>query len=188
VRLFLAIPVEEEILRSLERGVSRLRESRAAVRWVRPEAIHQTIKFLGETRQERVDTLIRSTTAVCDRFQPFPISVTGLGAYPDPRRPRVIWAGVRELSGSLQRLWKSIEETTEKLGWLREKRGFSPHITLGRVKGSINLARLSEIIMSMENEHWGDQEAGNLVLYHSRLNPDGARYEKVHVFPLGKSG
>jgi 2'-5' RNA ligase len=155
---------------------------------VKPEATHQTIKFLGETPQDRVDALVRSITEVCKNVEPFPIAVAGLGAYPDLRRPRVIWAGVREMSGTLRSLWMSAEKTTENLGWPREKRGFSPHITLGRVKGAINLDRLSEIIRSLESEQWGDQEVRDLVLYHSRLETKGAVYEKVHVFPLGKSG
>jgi len=187
VRLFLAIPVREEILRSLERGVGRLRESRAAVRWVKPVAIHQTVKFLGEAESDRIKALVTSMTAVCDDFAPFPITITGMGAFPGLRSPRVIWAGVRETSGILEKLWIMTEETAENLGWTREKRGFSPHITLGRVKGSLNIARLSEAIRSLENEHWGEQEVRDLVLYRSHLKPEGPEYEKVHVFPLGKT-
>jgi 2'-5' RNA ligase len=186
MRVFLAITVSPEIRDSLEQAVNRLRESRAAVRWVNPDAVHQTVKFLGDTPEDRLGDLISSMTPVCDGIVPFPITVVGLGAYPDTRRPRILWAGVREPSGTLQRLWKHTEETAETLGWQREKRAFSPHITLGRVKGPMNLPRLREIIGSLENEHWGDQEVRNLVLYRSHLNPGGVEYEIVHVFPFGK--
>ena len=188
MRIFLAIPIREEVLRSLDHGISRLRESRAAVRWVKPGGIHQTVKFLGETRQDRVEALIEAMDLVCNMIEPFPIAVTGMGAYPDLRRPRVVWAGVHEPSGALHLLWRNTELATERLGWERERRGFTPHVTLGRVKGPINLARLTETIRSLENEHWGDQEVRDLVLYRSHLKPDGAVYEKVHVFPLGKHG
>jgi len=186
LRIFLAITINPEIRASLERAVSRLRESRAAVRWVRPDAIHQTIKFLGETPEDRLEGLIGSVTSLCEGMVPFQMSVSGLGAFPEIRRPRVVWAGVQEPSGTLLRLWKETEETTRMLGWQREKRGFSPHITLGRVKGTINLGRLNEAVRSLEDEHWGDQEVGSMVLYQSRLKPGGAEYEVVCVFPFGK--
>jgi 2'-5' RNA ligase len=187
LRLFLAIAVSPEIRGSLERAVNRLRESRAAVRWLKPDAVHQTVKYLGDTPEDDLDGLIRSMRSVCADVVPFPITVTGLGAYPDARRPRIVWAAVREPSGTLQQLWKDTEEAAHTLGWQREKRGFTPHITLGRVKGSMNIPRLREIIRSMENEHWGEQEVRNLVLYRSHLKPGGAEYEIVHVFPFGRA-
>lgn len=187
MRLFLAFDVSPEIRGSLEGAVKRLRESRAPVRWVKHDAIHQTIKFLGDTPEDRLEGLIGKMTSVCGDIVPFPIAVTGLGVFPDARRPRIVWAGVREPSGTLQRLWKQTEETAQTLGWQREKRGFSPHITLGRVKGTINITRLNEVIGSLEDEHWGEQDVRDLVLYRSHLKPGGAEYEVIHVFPFGKT-
>ena len=186
MRLFLAIPVREEIIESVGKGIDRLRETRAAVRWVKPEGVHLTVRFLGETAEDRVDTLIEVISSVCGTFHPFPLWVEGLGAYPDIRRPRVIWAGVRETSGVLARLGAATEKVVTEVGWEKEKRGFSPHITLGRVKGSINLPRLTEAMRSLADEHWGDQEVEDLVLFRSRLKPEGAVYEIVHRFCLGK--
>ena len=187
MRLFLAVDVSSQVRGSLEECVKHLRETRAPVRWVKPEAIHMTIKFLGETPEEKLKDLIAAMESVCGCIMPFPITVTGLGAYPNLRRPRIIWAGVQEASGTLQRLWNHSEDAARTLGWEKEKRGFSPHITLGRVKGSINLPRLSEVVKSLESKQWGDQEVPNLLLYSSRLKPGGAEYEVVHVFPFGKS-
>ena len=187
MRLFFTIRVREEIIRSVGKGVDRLRETRAAVRWVKPEGIHLTVRFLGETGEDRVDALVGAMSAVCGTFHPFPLRVEGLSAYPDLRRPRVIWAGVREPSGVLVRLGAATEKTVVEMGWKKEKHGFSPHITLGRVKGSINITRLTEVIRSLTDERWGDQEVEDLILFRSRLKPEGAVYEKVHVFPLGKT-
>jgi len=186
MRLFIAIQVRDEILDSLGKGVERLRETRAAVRWVKPGGIHLTVRFLGETGPDRVHALVGTISAVCDKFEPFPLWVTGMGAYPDLRRPRVVWAGVEESSGILNRLWMSTEKAVSEIGWEKEKRGFSPHITLGRVKGPINITRLTEVMQSLENEHWGEQEVRDLILYRSQLKPEGIIYEKVQVFPLGK--
>ena len=186
MRLFLALPIEKQILNALANATDRLRESRAPVRWVRPEGMHLTMKFLGDTDDNRVEPLVEAVTGVTQSILPFPISVTGVGGYPNLRRPRVLWAGVVENSGTLERLWKGVEEETERLGWEREKRRFSPHVTIGRVKGNMNIARLATAMEGIKDEHWGDQEVDSLVLYSSQLKPGGAVYEKVHVFELGK--
>ena len=186
MRLFLAIPVDKQILDALAGAADKLRETRGPVRWVRPEGMHLTLKFLGDTEPDQVPPLVEAVSGVTSKVMPFPISVTGAGAYPKLRSPRVLWAGVVENSGTLKRLVKSIEEETEKFGWEREKREFSPHITIGRVKGNMNIARLITAMKEMKEEHWGDQEAGEVVLYSSELKPGGAVYEKVHVFGLGE--
>lgn len=187
MRLFLALTIDPGIRASLEQAVDRLRGSRAAVRWVKPDAIHQTIKFLGETPEERLEDLVDSLSSVCGGMLPFQIAVAGLGVFPDLRRPRVVWAGVQEPSGTLMRLWRETEKSTRTLGWPGEKKGFKPHITLGRVKGAINISRLSEAIKSLENLHWGDQDVDGMALYQSRLKPGGAEYEIIHFFPFGKT-
>jgi 2'-5' RNA ligase len=186
MRLFLAIPIEKQILDTLGGVVEKLMESRAPVRWVRPEGMHLTLKFLGETDKDSVEPLVEAITGTTRSIMPFPISVTGAGAYPNLRGPRVLWAGVVENSGTLKRLVKNVEEETEKLGWERERRAFSPHITIGRVKGNMNIARLTTSVKEIKNDHWGDQEVGELVLYSSELKPGGAVYERIHVFQLGK--
>jgi 2'-5' RNA ligase len=186
MRLFLAIPIDKQILEILAGAVDRLRESRAPVRWVRPEGMHLTLKFLGETGEDRVAPLVEAVSSVTRGVVPFPISVTGAGGYPNLRRPRVLWTGIIENSGTLFRLANGIENATEKLGWEREKRKFSPHITIGRVKGNMNIARLTTAMEGIREEHWGGQEVGEVVLYSSKLQPGGAVYEKVHVFELRK--
>jgi 2'-5' RNA ligase len=147
--------------------------------------MHLPLKFLGDTAEEQVAPLVEAVTSVTRGIMPFPISVHGAGGYPNLKRPRVLWAGVIENSGTIQRLVKGIEEETEKLNWEKEKRKFSPHITIGRVKGNMNIARLTAAMVAITDEHWGDQEVREMVLYRSQLEKGGARYEKVHVFPLG---
>jgi 2'-5' RNA ligase len=186
MRLFLAIPIVPDILNTLATGVDTLRETRAPVRWVRPEGMHLTVKFLGETEDKKVASLVLAVGPVCEEFEPFPISVTGIGAYPNMRRPRVIWAGVEELSGTLGRLALGIEDACFSLGWPREKRKFSPHVTVGRVKGKINIGRLAQAAGKLDENIWGTQTVDSLVLYSSELKPGGAVYEKVHVFPIGQ--
>lgn len=186
MRLFLAIPIDKHILDALAGTVEKVRQSRASVRWVRPEGMHLTLKFLGETDPDRVKPLVEAVTKVTQSVMPFPLSVHGAGAYPSLKRPRVLWAGIIETSGTIHRLAAGIEEETGKLGWEKEKRKFSPHVTIGRVKGSMNIARLTAAMEELKVEHWGDQEAGEVALYSSELKPGGAVYERVHVFGLGR--
>ena len=186
MRLFLAIPIDKPILDALAGATDRLRETRAPVRWVRPEGMHLTLKFLGDTEPEEVASLVDAVSGVTNGVMPFPLSVHGAGAYPNLKRPRVLWAGVTENSGTIRRLVMGIEEVSEPLGWERERRRFSPHVTIGRVKGNMNLGRLAAAMEGLKEEHWGDQEAREVVLYRSELKPGGAVYEKVHVFGLGK--
>ncbi len=188
MRLFLAIPIDGAILDALAGAVDQLRETRAPVRWVRPEGMHLTLKFLGETDPDQVAPLVEAVSTVTDGVMPFPMSVHGAGGYPNLKRPRVLWAGVIESSGTLQRLVRGIEEVSEPLGWERERRKFSPHITIGRVKGDMNLGRLAAAVEGMKEQHWGDQAADTVVLYRSDLRPGGALYERLHLFPLGKQG
>jgi 2'-5' RNA ligase len=188
MRLFLAIPIAPDILKALETGIESLRETRAPVRWVRPEGMHLTVKFLGDTDRKKVGPLIQAVGEVCREVEPFPMSLSGIGAYPNMRRPRVVWAGVEELSGTLMRLAEDVEDACARMGWPREKRKFSPHVTVGRVKGKINISRLAQAVGKMEEELWGKQVVESLVLYSSELKPGGAMYEKIRVFQLGKHG
>ena len=187
MRLFLAIPIASDILEALGTGVETLRETRAPVKWVRPEGMHLTLKFLGETQDRKVPPLVQAIESSCSRFEPFPMSVSGIGAYPNMRRPRVVWAGVEELSGTLDKLQDGVEDACNLLGWPREERGFSPHVTVGRIKGKINISRLAQAVGKMDQNLWGSQTVDSVVLYSSELKPGGAVYEKVHVFQLGKS-
>ncbi|MDF1535503.1 MAG: RNA 2',3'-cyclic phosphodiesterase [bacterium] len=184
LRIFLAIPIAPDILEALGKGVETLRETRAPVSWVRPGGMHLTVKFLGDTEPEWIAPLADSLAGICGLIEPFPVSVAGMGAYPSLRRPRVIWAGVEELSGTLLRLHEGVDNVCAGMGWPREKRKFSPHVTVGRVKGNINLARLSAAMGEIEDEHWGDQEVMSMVLYRSHLEKGGARYEEMRIFPF----
>jgi 2'-5' RNA ligase len=186
LRLFLAIPIAPDILDALDEGIDTLREARAPVRWVRREGMHLTVKFLGDTESKKIASLAQALDTVCGEFEPFPISVAGIGAYPSMRRPRVVWAGVEEFSGTLLRLAGGVEDACAQLGWPREKREFSPHVTVGRVKGKINISRLAQAVGTMEDNLWGTQTVNSLVLYSSELKLGGAVYEKVHVSRLGK--
>lgn len=185
MRLFVAISIDEAVKRSLEGAIDSLREARAPVRWVKHDGLHLTLKFLGETSRERFDELCLSMEKISGKVYPFDITVKGIGAFPHPARPRVVWVGVDEPTRSLSRLWKMVDEAASSLGWEKEKKEFIPHVTLGRVKGNINLGRLEESLTQLLEAHWGRQAVESLNVYRSFLGPGGARYELVRSFGLG---
>ncbi len=186
MRIFIALDIEQWIKDGLQEAVRELRRTRAPVRWVKPEGMHLTLKFLGQTPEEKVASLESSLESVCRDIFPFPVTVSGLGAFPGLSRPRVLWAGVEEPTGTMETLAGSLEEGMLALGWKKEKRKFHPHITIGRVKGNINLKQLSDAVSEFQGKIWGRQETSGVSLYRSHLEPAGARYEVIRFFPFGE--
>lgn len=184
MRLFTALDVEPDIKDGLHDAVLELRRTRAPVRWVRPEAMHLTLKFLGETPEEKLPSLESSLEKVCRPVCPFAVTIRGMGAFPALSRPRVLWAGVEEPSGIIGTLAGRLEKDLAVLGWKKEKRRFHPHVTVGRVKGNINLKQLSEAVSQFGDRVWGRQEMKGISLYRSHLEPAGARYEVLRYFPF----
>lgn len=184
MRLFTALDVDPEIKSSFQSAVRELRQTRAPVRWVKPEAMHLTLKFLGETPEEKLSPLGYLLEEVCRNIYPFTVIFSGMGAFPGLSRPRVLWAGVEEPSGTLGALAERMENGFSELGWEKEKRKFHPHVTVGRVKGNINLKQLSDAVSRLQERSWGRQETTGVSLYRSHLEPTGARYEVVQFFPF----
>lgn len=129
----------------LDRVAKRLRTAQADVRWVRPEAMHLTLKFLGETMPEQVPPIKTALAGLADAH-PFQIRLGGLGAFPHTAHPKVIWAGIEHGLTDLIRLAENIENRLTKLGWPREERPFRPHLTLGRVRSGHNRANLAALL------------------------------------------
>ncbi len=184
MRLFVALALDEKIRDALKAAVDELRRTRVPVRWVKPDGIHLTLKFLGETPGEKIDSLKSTLERITSGVYPFPITVSGMGAFPTLSNPRIIWAGVLEPSGSLEKVWDSLEAAAAAMGWKRERRGFRPHVTVGRVRGNINIKQLASAVGNMQNSVWGEQESRGLSLYRSYLDPGGAKYEVIRFFPF----
>lgn len=189
VRTFIAIELDEELRTNLGRLQASLRQqiSPRSVRWVRPEGIHLTLKFLGDTPQEKVpaiqDALAEATAAV----EPFRFSVGGLGCFPNPRRPRVVWVGLQEVTGRLVRLRDAVEAHVAPLGFPTERRSFSPHLTLGRVQRHASKSEVREIGELVATSAIGtiDEMAVTAVSFiKSDLRPSGAVYTTLFAAEL----
>ena len=184
VRTFIAIELDETINAALADLQEQLKAEvpRGSVRWVKPGGIHLTLKFLGDVPANRIEEVEQALTQACVGFPAFSFSVGGLGCFPNPRRPRVVWVGVQEESGTLAGLQKAIEDGMEKLGFAPEGRKFHAHLTLGRTQrraSSGDVRRLGQLVTEMEIGELGQMEARVVSLMKSDLKPTGAVYTRL---------
>lgn len=184
LRLFLALPVDEGIRGELGRAVDELRRARCRVTWVRPGAMHLTVKFLGQVSADRVPELGRSLRPACAAARPVSLSLSGAGTFPPRGRPRVVWAGVVPCGEGLAALTEAVESACASCGFPRERRPFSPHLTLGRVRGELFLSELSAAVERLASRGFGTQVFRELHLFRSVLGPAGPEHTVLERFPL----
>ncbi len=191
IRAFIAIELTEELLDRLVQVQEELRRDAWAdqVRWVRPEGIHLTLKFLGNVPEDRIPAIEQALhQAITETgVEPFTLRAGGLGAFPNFRRPAVIWVGVQGEVEPLQRLQEAIEAAMEELGFQREDRPFHPHLTLGRVHrraGSGYRRKLGEALQAYDVGEVGDMQVEEVTLMRSQLHPKGAIYTQLAVHRL----
>ncbi len=190
IRTFIAIVLPEPLIRQLAQ-VQRQLERNAppeSVRWVNPEGIHLTLKFLGDTPVAKLEAIRAALMEAASRAAPCTFFVGGLGCFPNARRPRVIWVGVQPAGGELAALQRAVEVAMQPLGFPPEGREFTPHLTLGRVRDRVSptdLSRLGALISSTEVGTLGEVTARRFALIRSVLKPTGAEYTPLAEFPLG---
>lgn len=180
IRTFIAIGIDQAILARLAELQQQLRQVAADVAWARPEGMHITLKFLGNVAEERIPAIAEALERVARQFTPFTIAVAGTGVFPNPRAPRVVWAGIREGSETLCVMAAAVDRELDALGFPREQRPFRAHLTLGRVKSPAHLAQLTTALTQHANEPFGAMRAGDMRLMRSELSPQGARYTALH--------
>lgn len=190
VRTFIANELSEDLREALGLLQDRLRSQmpRGSVRWVRPDGIHLTLKFLGDTPVEQVDQVKAALAEAATKAGPFRITVRGLGCFPNTRRPRVIWVGLEEPTGALQRLRDAVEARVAPVGFPTEQRSFSPHLTLGRVQRGASSSEVREIgqrVAASTTGLVGEMEVFTVSFIKSDLKPSGAVYTTLLERELG---
>jgi 2'-5' RNA ligase len=182
LRTFIAVELPEPVQTALA-DVSRRAASRwpvGAVRWVRGEGIHLTLRFLGDTDEDRLPELRRGLDLAAAGHPAFELSLAGMGCFPNPRRPRVVWIGVADPQARLPKLQRQVEHLVRGLGWEREGRPFQAHLTLGRVREPAAPAPADWTVPVEPLSFLVDQVA----LIESRLRPEGAEYHELHASRL----
>lgn len=182
IRSFIVLPAPEDVKARLAEIQQKLRETAADVRWESPEKLHITLKFLGDAEEQRLGSLSSALTDALQGVKAFPLVYTGLGTFPEDSAPRIVWAGT-EPSAEVDALFRTLETVCGSFGFLRETRKFHPHITIGRVKGTRNLARLTEATKSVTFEPIST-ECREIRLMKSVLGPEGSAYSILTTVSL----
>jgi 2'-5' RNA ligase len=189
MRCFVAVDVPADVRAAVGRVEAALRAAArtADVRWVDPAQLHVTLKFLGAAAAERLPALLGALETVARGAGALRLEARGVGGFPSPRRPRVVWVGVAGEVAALGALAAAVERAVEPLGFPPEGRPFRAHLTLGRVRSPRGLGRLARAIEGAGQPEFGAWTASELVLYQSHLRPTGAVYEAMARLPLGGS-
>lgn len=182
MRTFIAIELPLEIKEALARIQERLKKSGADVKWVNPDNIHLTLKFLGDIDGTQFEKICAIMKAACQDKPAYSMKISSLGAFPKIEFPRVIWAGAEEGGKETKELAKKLDEKINKLGIPREERSFTSHITLGRVRSALRRKDLVEglnkaagLIASEKLEF----KVEKITLFKSRLTGEGPVYEPL---------
>jgi len=178
LRSFIAIELPETLKKALAEFQQELGECDPDVRWTRPEHIHLTLKFLGNIEEDKADIIAAKIKEICEGQPGFKLGILGTGVFPNNRLPRILWAGI-ELKDEIKALQAGIEEAMASLGFEREKRRFSPHLTLGRFRSPRGKQAVLDKMDSYRENIFGIMDVNSVLLMRSDLDPGGAKHTKI---------
>jgi len=189
-RTFIGIDIGDAIRTNAIALQKELAKTGAEVKWVEAESVHVTLLFLGEVDDRELHAVCKAVKEAAASEPPFGLRVSGVGAFPTPRRPKILWAGITDGAEVLQRLYTALEERMLNLGCYRkEERGYTPHLTLGRVKGDADSFTLAAEIPKRLAWDGGRTTVDEVLVFSSELNRDGPVYTVIGRAPLaGKAG
>ena len=184
VRCFVAVRLAENLKKPAAEIMDTLRRTGADVKWVEPHNLHFTLKFLEEIEWSRLDSAASAIDRALNGVTRFTVSLGGVGAFPGGVRPRVVWIGVSSGAADLSSLAAKLDREFEKEGFPTERRPFSPHLTLGRVRSSSGAAALSAAIIALKHLTMGSMRVSAVHLMKSTLTPNGPIYREIRSWDL----
>jgi 2'-5' RNA ligase len=178
IRSFIAFDLENEsVLKRITEAQAMLVKTGADLKAVEPRNIHVTVRFLGNISSGMVDGVYEGMKQV--QFIPFNVKLRGLGAFPDVRHPRVCWAGITEGADQLRGIFSQLEPRLRALGFVPDPKGFSPHLTIARVRSGRNRVELAKCLVANADYDFGQIDALCLRLKKSDLTPSGPVYSTL---------
>ena len=183
LRLFIALETPPAVREALVRTQADLREVGADVRWESDEKLHATLKFLGDTPEARVEAVAATLGRASSSTAPLTVTYRGLGFFPSPRQPRIVWAGMLDPTGALNDFHARIEASMGALGFAGESKPFHPHVTLGRVRGSRGTAALRARVETCTFDQ-PPITLHEVALIKSDLRPSGSVYTTLKRISL----
>ncbi|HUY36791.1 MAG TPA: RNA 2',3'-cyclic phosphodiesterase [Pirellulales bacterium] len=185
LRTFVAVAASREVRGRAAQLISELSCTAAKVRWVEPENLHFSLKFLGDVELLEIPKVCEAVARAVAGQPPFEIVARGAGAFPDADRPRTIWLGVRDGSEPMVELNAHVERELAPLGFRRERRRFRPHLTIGRVRdGRPGLSELGRLVRQHADFVGGVVSVDEVVVFSSALGRDGPFYEPLSTATL----
>jgi 2'-5' RNA ligase len=175
LRSFIAIELPESTVNLLVKLQQEFKKCGADVRWIKPGSVHLTLKFLGNINENNVDEIVELLRRVSKKYEAFNLTLSGIGVFPNNRSPRVLWVGI-DINDSLTRLQNDIEKEISLFGFEKEKRKFTPHLTLGRFKSSREKGALMDKIDLYHDNRFSSIYVRSVLLMRSDLGQTGAKY------------
>jgi RNA 2',3'-cyclic 3'-phosphodiesterase len=189
IRTFIAVSVSAEVKQHAAELIQRLRASRADVKWVDPQNMHLTLKFLGDVLAAKTPEICQAVAEVAGGFAPLQVSFRGAGAFPNAQQPRTVWLGIHGGAPELTELAATIEEVLVDLGYPKEDRAFHPHLTLGRLRNpSPALRDLTRFLGENAEFDAEATQVQEVTVFASHLGHSGPTYEPLGRARLGESG
>jgi 2'-5' RNA ligase len=187
IRAFIAIDIPDNVRAAIEEAQAHLKQTPVGVKisWTKVANLHLTLQFLGSVKETVVDNLKFALQPVAAQHQPFDVSVRGAGAFPDEKRPRVIWVGCDDDEKRLNALAQAVQDAMKPLGFAPPDHGFSAHLTLGRIKAPRPDAALTMAMESLKDTAFGTLRVEAIHLFESQLHPEGSIYTKLSSHALG---
>jgi 2'-5' RNA ligase len=179
LRTFVAVEITPEIRSTALRLIERLRGVPVKITWTKADNLHYTLKFLGDVVAEKTADICRAVQEAVGPFSPFEMVAAGAGAFPSAGHPRTLWLGVSDGADPMELVYQAIERVLEPLGFAREHRRFTAHLTLGRVRGGdpSGFNELAELVRKHAEFDAGAMTVDSVTVFSSSLSRDGPRYE-----------
>jgi 2'-5' RNA ligase len=185
IRTFIALELPPTVLSLLCTVQQELEQLKIRARWVRPENIHLTLKFIGDIEPGDVDAICAAMTAAANEFSPITLTVRGIGVFPTIKRPRVIWVGLDGDIRSLLALQSRLEDKLAEAGVAKDKRSFKAHLTLGRIKQPPGPAVIRQMMTEYATLSSDEFTCDQVILFKSDLKPSGAVYSQLKQTSMG---
>jgi 2'-5' RNA ligase len=184
VRAFVAVRMSEQVEDSVAKTIDELRRPDDGIRWVQRANLHITLKFLGAAvDSHRLQQLTAGMRQLATRTAPFEVAAAGIGAFPNLEHPRAIWVGLHNVeSGALAALAARLETVAAEYGFEREKRRWSGHLTIGRVRGDSIEDKTRDALNVVRDRNFGVSKIESITVYRSHLGPNAATYEALATF------
>jgi 2'-5' RNA ligase len=184
MRTFIAIELAPDLKRPLVRMLRDLPRA-DGVRWVTDQQLHLTLKFLGEVGDTVIGKVCEAAAKASAAVDPFEIRVAGLGVFPAPRNPRVLWCGIEDADRGCQRWVQAVDPLLADLGFKPETRAFAPHVTLGRSRSTAGAGALRDVLDNTPPPDTPTMRVKRVVVFESQLRPSGAVYNALATVALG---